>query len=185
MLYLANGMFFQEGMSEYSPGNKVNASYVDLLQKGFVKDVSNIQELNFSGDNQAATNTINEWVSAATKNKIPKLFKEPLDSDTLVILASTLYFKASWNQKFKILKEKEVAKDNLCWTTSSKALLADECQDVTWMRKEESVNIAKTVFRTETSMKPIEVIEIPLKNAKRSFNETNNKVAFLIFYIFQ
>ena len=44
-------MFFQEGMSEYRPGNELDTKYVDLLKENFIQDVANIQDVNFAEEN--------------------------------------------------------------------------------------------------------------------------------------
>ncbi|XP_065203463.1 intracellular coagulation inhibitor 2-like [Planococcus citri] len=41
------------------------------------------------------------YISNKTENKIPRLFEQPLPKDTSVVLASCLYFKSAWLQKFK------------------------------------------------------------------------------------
>ena len=47
-----------------------------------------------------ALNSINKWADQTTKGKIPTLF-ESLDNDTLMVMASSLYFKSTWKSPFK------------------------------------------------------------------------------------
>jgi len=69
-------MFYQEGMGGYTPNN-LQAQYRDVLTKNFIRDVSNIEEVNFRSSQ--TTQHINDWIKRETKNKIPKLFKQNLD----------------------------------------------------------------------------------------------------------
>ena len=101
---LANGVFHQKDMGQTSP-NKLQGNYLDLLKENFIKDESHIKELDFQQKSQEATDEINSWVAEKTNNKIPQLFSEPLDSQTIVMLVSTLYFKASWNEKFESVRK--------------------------------------------------------------------------------
>lgn len=47
------------------------------------------------------------WVSEKTQGRIPQIFQEPLDPDTLTILASSLYFNGRWNEHFYTGKTKK------------------------------------------------------------------------------
>ena len=164
-------MFYQKGMEEYNPANAMSPQYVNLLKEDFIQEASNIQEVDFIRQAKAATDLINTWVKAKTQSKIPKLFKQPLDSDTLVVLASTLYFKASWNQQFNIMKNRDIK--NLCWATTANNLMNSECDSVTWMKKEESIaHLAYTRQSGGTN-----VFEIPLKNGKG--DDVTNKVTLM------
>ena len=168
----ANGMFYQKGMKDYTPANAMSPQYVNLLEETFIREASNIQEVNFIEQNKEATDLINTWVKEKTQSKIPKLFKQPLDSDTLVVLASTLYFKASWNQKFDIIKNQRELK-NLCWSTTTAKMLNSECDDVTWMKKEE--NVVHLEYKMGNGMNA-NVFEIPLKHGNSDLNGNTNKV---------
>jgi len=91
-------------MGQTSP-NQLQGNYLDLLKENFIRDESHIKELDFQQKSQEATDEINKWVAEKTNNKIPQLFSEPLDSQTIVMLVSTLYFKASWNEKFELVRK--------------------------------------------------------------------------------
>ena len=40
-------------------------------------------------------------ILARTRGKIPRLFPESLESDSLLVLASSLYFKSVWKHRFR------------------------------------------------------------------------------------
>ena len=86
-------------------------------------------------------------------------------------MASTLYFKASWNKQFDVLSYDQIQKENLCYTTSTDNLLYSQCSDVTWMKKEESI-----VYQKYDSQFKAQVFEIPLKNSKSHAGGITNKV---------
>jgi len=83
---------------------------MDVLKEEFIRNMSNINGVDFQEPTET-TDFINGWISDATKGKIPKLYDEPLGSDTLVILASSLYFKASWKGKFDLIPKGGVMKN--------------------------------------------------------------------------
>jgi len=160
-LDIANGLFHQKVMSSYS-SNDLKALYVDLLKKNFIQDSSNIRPVDFMNDPEGTTDAINQWVSKQTKGKIPKLFENPLSSDTLVILASSLYYKASWTEKFRLIKQgsKEEERLNLCWAPSWEILQTGVCQEgIQWMRKEEDLHIHQIEGVNKTT-----VVELPMKS---------------------
>ena len=57
---------------------------------------------------QNATELINSWISDKTHGKIAKMYPETIDSNTLIMLVSSLYFKASWANKFTPMEEIKV-----------------------------------------------------------------------------
>jgi len=56
-----------------------------------------VQALDFNSP--SAINTINNWVSAKTKGKIPTIVND-IPSDMVMYLINAMYFKSSWNEKF-------------------------------------------------------------------------------------
>ena len=48
----------------------------------------------------AATEAVNEWARQATQGLIEKLFSKPIDSNTVLLLANSLYFEGLWEWKF-------------------------------------------------------------------------------------
>ena len=51
--------------------------------------------VDFNREGEKATNEVNDWVKKQTKNKIEKLFEEPLDPRTKLILLNAVYFKGN------------------------------------------------------------------------------------------
>lgn len=166
-------MFHQQNMSAYS-SNEMGPKYVDLLKKNFIKEVANIMAVDFQNGNKEATDTINEWVSENTNHKIPQLFAEPLASDTLVVLASSLYFKASWNEKFRLIKQGSKEDQNLCWARSKEDLLNSICdQGIQWMKKEEDL-FSHQIKEGYQSIATI--VDISMKNKRIDDKEEEHKV---------
>ena len=66
----------------------------------FVQDMVNIHQVDFLGDPEGSVDRINNWINKTTNGKIPKLYEEPLDVNTLMVLGSSLYFRGSWQSKF-------------------------------------------------------------------------------------
>nr|QNV48480.1 serpin 5 [Rhipicephalus haemaphysaloides] len=89
-LEVANSAAVQEGFN-------VIDSYYDTLNRTFNAHVFNVD---FQGHGQQAVDTINEWVKQATHNKIDKLFHEPLDTDTRLVLMNAILFKGFWERQF-------------------------------------------------------------------------------------
>jgi serpin B len=57
--------------------------------------------VNFQADPEAARQTINQWVSEQTKERIKDLFPQGLiNPDTRLALANAIYFKAKWENPF-------------------------------------------------------------------------------------
>merc|ERR1711868_22156 len=173
-LDIANGIFHQKDMGQTSP-NKLQGNYLDLLKENFIQDESHIRELDFQQKSQEATDEINKWVAEKTNNKIPQLFSEPLDSQTIVMLVSTLYFKASWNEKFE-----SVRKDPPCYFSNMKDFLADPstCDDVKYMGKEEEVYY--TNEKTH-DFGDVEIYDLALKSRKNKDGNDENKFLMQIW----
>lgn len=57
--------------------------------------------LDFVGDTEGSRQTINQWVSSKTNNKIPELFaRGTLDPTTRLVLTNAVYFKGKWDAPF-------------------------------------------------------------------------------------
>lgn len=89
-LEVANSAAIQQGY-------QVLDSYYAILNHTFNAHVFNVD---FQGNGQQAVDTINEWVKQATHNKIDKLFNEPLDTDTRLVLMNAIVFKGFWERQF-------------------------------------------------------------------------------------
>merc|ERR1711868_347394 len=184
-LNIANGVFHQKDMGLTSP-NKLQGNYLDLLKENFIRDESHIKELDFQQKSQEATDEINKWVAEKTNNKIPQLFSEPLDSQTIVMLVSTLYFKASWNEKFE-----SVRKDPPCYYANMGDLVASKpCDDVTYMGKEEEVyhtedktNDFGDVDIFDLSLKARKYMQENLLSVRRKMKKSLAKIKIPVFEI--
>merc|ERR1711868_55740 len=166
-LNIANGVFHQKDMGLTS-SNKLQGNYLDLLKENFIRDESHIKELDFQQKSQEATDEINSWVAEKTNNKIPQLFAEPLDSQTIVMLVSTLYFKASWNEKFELIR-----KNPPCYISSLAGFDGNgQCDDVTYMGKEEEVY--STTEKT-TDFNNVDIFDLSLKNIKNKDGNDEHK----------
>lgn len=89
-LDVANSAAVQQGLD-------VIDTYYDALNRTFNAHVFNVD---FEGNGQQAVDTINEWVKQATRNKIDKLFHEPLETNTRLVLMNAILFKGFWERQF-------------------------------------------------------------------------------------
>uniref|UniRef100_A0A023ESX4 Putative serpin n=1 Tax=Aedes albopictus TaxID=7160 RepID=A0A023ESX4_AEDAL len=73
---------------------------------------ANTQRVNFRNA-AAAASTINNWVYKATNGKIREIVSGSFSSETSLVIASSLYFKATWQNEFipKITKPKDFFPD--------------------------------------------------------------------------
>lgn len=90
-LEVANTAAVQEGF-------QILDSYYAELNRSFNARVFNVD---FAHHGAQAVSTINAWVKQATHDKIPKLFEEPLDTDTRLVLLNAIVFKGLWARQFK------------------------------------------------------------------------------------
>ena len=60
-----------------------------------------IRQVDFQNEPQGAVDQINNWINKTTNGKISKLYEAPLDGNTLMVLASSLYFRGSWQHFFE------------------------------------------------------------------------------------
>jgi len=172
-LDIANGVFHQKDMGQTSP-NKLQGNYLDLLKENFIRDESHIKELDFQQKSQEATDEINSWVAEKTNNKIPQLFAEPLDSQTIVMLVSTLYFKASWNEKFELIRNNPP-----CYISTMAGFSNNQCDDdVTYMGKEEEVY---SIQDRTTEFGPVNIFDLSLKNRKNKDGNDEHKFLMQIW----
>jgi len=90
-LRLANGLFHSKQLV-------LKTEYLDESRKCFETMLTNVDF-----EQEQARQTINEWVANKTCNKISELIKPGvLSSETLSVLASAMYFKASWDEPFYV-----------------------------------------------------------------------------------
>jgi len=89
---IANGLFYSD------KGLELKADYVSKVKKCFETQIAKEP---FQTNPDQARLEINQWVSNATAGKIPNLFQQgSIDSRTLAVLASAIYLKAAWDEKF-------------------------------------------------------------------------------------
>jgi serpin B len=88
-LYLANSLWARADLP-FKP------DFLARVTDAYAAEVHNIDFLE-----PDALKHINDWVSAATKNKIQELIKsQDLTDDTLLILINAIYFKGTWQKQF-------------------------------------------------------------------------------------
>ncbi len=74
-------------------------AYLDLLSQNYG---AGLRLIDFSKAPEPARQTINDWVSQQTKDKIKDLFPQgTIDANTRLVLANAIYFKASWYSPFE------------------------------------------------------------------------------------
>jgi len=153
-LKLANGIFFQKGVVNLEKAKKSNP------MKFFAQGDSTIQAHDFRNNMTTAISAINKWADQSTRGKIPTLF-ETLDHDTLLVMASSLYFKSSWKNPFKSMRNDQVKAYNLCWLSQKN----DECNnDVEWIMQQSKFHYLELTDMGIT----MQIIEVPLGNNKFS-----------------
>ncbi|XP_062546438.1 serine protease inhibitor 28Dc-like isoform X2 [Armigeres subalbatus] len=89
-IQMANGLFVDNSFL-------LNPNY-ERFAKGVYQ--AEVETLEFSQRADDATHQINSWVDRNTHGKIPEMFSAPLGSNTVMVIASALYFKALWEQMF-------------------------------------------------------------------------------------
>lgn len=90
-LEVANSAAVQEGFN-------VLDTYYAALNHTFNAHVFTVD---FEHSPQQAVDTINAWVKQATHGKIDKLFAEPLDTTTRLVLTNGIVFKGLWARQFR------------------------------------------------------------------------------------
>jgi len=163
-----------DGILDEKWGYKLNVANSVFYHKGtnssedFQQDISNyfagqFQPLDFEGDHVQATDAINEWASEQTNGMISPLYPSPLDPTTAMVLASSVYFKASWQKKFTL----ESDNDEFCWIVDREASDADDgcLNDVEFM------TVTDMMYHTELGM--AEVLEVPFQFNRFPRSENN------------
>ncbi|XP_011493763.2 serine protease inhibitor 28Dc isoform X4 [Aedes aegypti] len=89
-IQMANGLFLDNSFD-------LNPTYEKFAEGVYQAEVERLQ---FSQNADEATNYINTWVNRNTHGKIPEIFSSALGSNTVMVIASALYFKALWEQMF-------------------------------------------------------------------------------------
>ena len=108
-LNLANRIFAKKMQLE------LNKLYTDILAQYFGVEIQALTFVNTT----AAANTINQWVSSKTNNKINNILDPSMISPhTKMVIVNTLYFKADWFTKFLVSNT-----FNSTFTTSDKSVV--------------------------------------------------------------
>lgn len=102
-LRLANSMWIPEYMSQL-----LKSSFASTLMDNYQAPVTAVEDMS----SQQTLNLINGWCAEKTDNVIPAIFKDPLPSSTLMVLANALYFKGEWTEKFEKSKTIRAAFSN-------------------------------------------------------------------------
>jgi len=121
--------------------------------------------VNFAENAEEATSIINKWVNEKTKNKIPELYPTTLEDDTAVVLASTLYFKGSWQHEFKPYPLDD--SDHLpCWFIDEDAVDNSQCLEGTQFMHMEH-DLPYLSIDPGASLGPVRIFEIPFRISKK------------------
>ncbi len=112
---IANSIWYREGFQVEQDFMGINSQYFDAEVKG----------LNF--DDAGAVNTINDWVSRKTHEKIREIIDPPIPSEMIMYLVNAIYFKADWHFQFdkKYTAEKPFYTP---WGTESAELMAQKAR---------------------------------------------------------
>jgi serine protease inhibitor len=87
-LQIANSLWGREGIS-------FEDAFVDN-----VKDYYNAEVQSLDFDQPEASDTINQWVSDQTNDKIKQIVGKPINSDTILFLINAIYFNGKWERPF-------------------------------------------------------------------------------------
>lgn len=90
-LNVANGAAIKEDF-------EILDTYYAALNRSFN---AHLLKLTFANNIQHEVDTINAWVKQATHDKIEKLFEEPLDVETRLVLLNAIVLKGMWASEFK------------------------------------------------------------------------------------
>lgn len=72
-------------------------AYQNALTNDFQAEV---HKVDFEKNGQAAIDVINRWTNEKTQGKIAKVFDQPLDPLTRLVLLNAIYFKGTWQTQF-------------------------------------------------------------------------------------
>ncbi|XP_069074131.1 serpin B6-like isoform X2 [Pleurodeles waltl] len=99
LLRIANRLF---GEKSYS----FNTGFLDSCNKFYL---SELEQVDFQQEYEAARGQINSWVEGKTEGKIQNLLGQgTLDSLTKLVLVNAIYFKGNWADQFKKDHTKEM-----------------------------------------------------------------------------
>ncbi len=90
-LSIANGIWLQSG-------EKILPAYLDCLGENYGAGVG---MLDFARQPEAASKTINAWVSHETEGRIPDLVSPDVIQRAVLVLTNAIYFKGFWSVPFE------------------------------------------------------------------------------------
>jgi serpin B len=140
-LSIANGFFYADTLS-------LKPDFVTKVKQCFE---TQIDKAPFKTNTEEARRQINQWVSNATAQKIPELFKpRKIDATTVAVLANAIHMKAAWADRFE-------RSENLPFYKFGRA---NQAQTVSFMVQEKRY--------AHASNDKAEVVEIPYDGAPLS-----------------
>jgi len=166
-LNIANGVFANEGMLE--------EGYTSLLTDTYqLADAESIQTVDFENDNEGATEQINQWIYRNTNGMIDPMYEEALDPDMAILLSSSLYFKGSWESKFRT----DFDDYKPCWNEYGDTTSCIE--NVEFMQHNGQYRYLEQSFRGMGA----QVVEVPMKQSDFEFkgDKFENQMVFQIWY---
>lgn len=88
---------------ELNIGNSIWIREGEEVKEEFIKEnedtfKAEVDMLDFSDED--AADTINGWISDATKGKIDRMLAPPIPADVIMYLINAIYFKGEWSNKF-------------------------------------------------------------------------------------
>ena len=96
---IANAVWGQQDREFLSP-------IVSTLQQSYG---AGLLEIDFRGAPESSRIRINDWISDQTQQRITDLIApDVVNSDTRLVLANTVYFKAAWYLPFHLLDGREI-----------------------------------------------------------------------------
>ncbi len=91
-LEVANSLWAQSGVP-------IRESFIATLRDHYA---AGFDQVDFSGNSEAARRAINQWVAAKTADRIRDLFPPgTVNDNTRLVLANAIYFKGLWATQFK------------------------------------------------------------------------------------
>ncbi|MDF2674650.1 MAG: putative secreted protein [Clostridiales bacterium] len=89
-LNIANSIWIRDG-------ENIREDFLSNNRNNFNAEINT---LDFSKN--SAANTINKWISNATKGKIDKMLEPPIDPMVVMYLINAIYFKGEWSTQFDL-----------------------------------------------------------------------------------
>ena len=91
-------MFFYDIYNYFQKNYDLRREFLNTAKSNYN---SSVEYLDFTSEPEKAKDFINNWIKSNTKGKINELIDE-ISSNSKVILGSSLYFRASWDEEFDV-----------------------------------------------------------------------------------